>query len=218
MIVVRRPFWNLATALSLLVLAPTAARAVAWMDDFNDGSVTDGNPVTWVEDLGGSGFFPGTYDASTGDYRLINPSGDENQMISFVPTSFSDVYVRTQGVILPGALPDQDEGNLALLARLDPATLSGYVLYFDTDFNLGILVLAGGDTLVDQSVEVPLTPLSEVVLEFNVVGNQLSGFVWEVGQQKPVAPQFTYTDELSLFTSGPAGIAFDDDGDGDHPR
>jgi hypothetical protein len=153
MIVVRRRFGKLAAALGLLLIAPSAARAVAVMDDFNDGSVTDGNPVTWVEDLGGSGLFPGTYDASTGDYRLIDPNGPFNQMISFVPTTFSDVYMRTQGLVLPGALPEQDEGNLALLARLDPATLSGYAFYFDTDFNLGALILQGGVAVEDVSVD-----------------------------------------------------------------
>jgi hypothetical protein len=211
MTVVRRPFWKLATALSLLVLAPSAASAVAWMDDFSDGSATDGNPVTWVEDLGGSELFPGTYDASTGDYRLIDPTGPFNQMISFVPTGFSDVYMRTQGVILPGALPEQDDGNLALLARLDPTTLSGYGLYFDTSMSLGLLVLEGGDSTVDVSVDIPFSPLSDVVMEFHVVGNVLSGFVWEVGQPKPAEPQITYTDEFNLFTSGAAGIAYDDD-------
>ena len=208
MVVVRRRFWILA---ALLVFAPRFAGAVAWMDDFNDGSVTDGNPVTWVEDLGGSTLFPGTYDASTGDYRLIDPSGPFNQMISFVPTGFSDVHMRTQGIILPGAFPEQDDGNLALLARLDPVTLSGYGLYFDTSFSLGILVLAGGASVVDESVDIPFGPLSEVVLEFSVVGNVLSGSVWEVGQPKPAEPQFTYTDEANTFTSGFSGIAYDDD-------
>jgi hypothetical protein len=211
MTVVRRPLWNLATALSLLVLAPGAARAVAWMDDFSDGSATDGNPVTWVEDLGGSGLFAGTYDASTGDYRLIDPTGPFNQMISFVPTGFSDVYMRTQGVILPGALPEQDEGNLALLARLDPVTLSGYGLYFDTSMSLGVLVLSEGASIVDESVDIPFSPLSDVVMEFHVVGNVLSGFVWEVGQPKPAEPQITYTDEFNLFPAGAAGVAYDDD-------
>jgi hypothetical protein len=211
MIVVRQWRLKLTAALGLCLVAPITANAVAWMDDFNDGNVTDGNPVTWVEDLGGSGLFPGTYDASSGDYRLINPTGDFNQMISFVPTGFTDVYMRTQGVILPGALPEQDEGNLAMLARLDPVTLSGYGIYFDTSMSLGILVILGGASAVDESVDITFSPLSEVVLEFHVVGNQLSGFVWEVGQPKPEAPQITYIDEFNTFTSGASGIAYDDD-------
>jgi hypothetical protein len=70
----------------------------------------------------------------------------------------------------------------------------------------------GGETLVDESVEIPeLTPLTEVVLEFSVVGNVLSGSVWEVGQPKPAEPQFTYTDDLNSFATGVSGIGFDDD-------
>jgi hypothetical protein len=246
--VVRRSFGSL-----VLVLAvQSAASAVSWTDDFNDGSVTDGNPVTWLQDPGS--LFPGTYDATSGDYKLTDPNGPFNQMITWVQSpSFGEVHIRTQGTILPGALEGQDQGNLAILARLDAATLSGYVLYFDTDFNLGALVLQGGGTLVDESVDLgdgrfnddkiidgadfiqwqrefpdtrsannltewetnfgwaSFSPFgTEVNLQFDIVGNQLSGTVWEVGTPQP-APQFTYTDPDNTYTTGAVGLGYDDD-------
>jgi hypothetical protein len=142
----------------LILVGQTAAVAAGFNDTFDDMNVTDGNPVTWVENFGGvlGDLFAGTYDASTGDYRFINPNENTNQMISFVNgQAFSEVHIRTQGFVTPNpADPENlEEGNLAILARLDPATLSGYAFYFDTDFNLGALVLVGGDDIVDESFD-----------------------------------------------------------------
>jgi hypothetical protein len=150
--------WRWMVALTSLAAFQTAACAAGFLDDFNDGNVQDNNPVLWVENFGGAlgDTFAGTYDASTGDYRFIDPNPISNQMISFVNgVSFSDVHIRTQGMVIPNPLDPTtlDEGNLAILARLDPATLSGYVFYFDTDFNLGALVLVGGDDVVDESFD-----------------------------------------------------------------
>jgi hypothetical protein len=144
--------------LALILVGQTAAMAAGFNDTFDDMNVTDGNPVTWVENFGGvlGDLFAGTYDASTGDYRFINPNETTNQMISFVNgQSFTEVHIRTQGMVIPNSADPENlnEGNLAILARLDPATLSGYAFYFDTDFNLGALVLVGGDDIVDESFD-----------------------------------------------------------------
>jgi hypothetical protein len=246
--VVRRSFGSL-----VLVLAvQSAASAVSITDDFNDGSVTDGNPVTWMQNP--LELFPGTYDATSGDYKLADPNGPINQMITWIgSSSFTDVHIRTQGTILPGASEGQDEGNLAILARLDPTTVSAYALYFDTDFNLGVLILKDFTVLQDESVDLgdgrfnddkiidgadfiqwqrefpdtrsannltewetnfgwaSFSPFgTEVNLQFDIVGNQLSGTVWEVGTPQP-APQFTYTDIDNTLTSGFVGLGYDDD-------
>ena len=142
--------------LALVSVGQAAALAAGFLDDFEDNNVTDGNPVTWVEDLGGSGLFPGTYQASGGNYNFIDPSGGFNQMISFVNAQvFSEVHIRTQGMVVPNPLDPGtlDEGNLSILARLDPTTLSGYAFYFDTDFNLGAIILQDGATAEDVSVD-----------------------------------------------------------------
>lgn len=257
--------------LALMAFCQRGALGAGFLDNFDDMNVTDNNPVTWVENFGGAigDLFAGTYDASTGDYRFINPNAGTNQMLSFVNGQiFSDVHIRTQGMVIPNPADPttMNQGNLAIPARLDPATLSGYIFYFDTDFNLGALILGPGfDVLADESFDfnelpgnfdgdddvdgndflvwqqqvggpgsadadasgtvddadlavweadfgkVALSPLTEVVFEASVVGNQLSARVWPVGQPRPAEPQFTYTDLIGNSAAGVVGLAYDDD-------
>ena len=201
-----------------IVFFKGSAFGAGFLDDFNDGNVHDNNPVSWVEDLGGSGLFPGDYNASSGDYVLTpEPDGtDESIMSSFVPTPFADLYIRMQGTILPDPMnPLNTGGNLVLSGRLDPGTLSGYILYFDVSGNLQLQILAGIDTIDIGTLDfvAPFNASSEVNLEMNIVGDELSGFVWPVGEPKPAEPQVTATD--TTFTApGVAGIAFAEDDDG----
>lgn len=51
-----------AAAICLLLSLETVSFAVGWSDDFNDGSVTDGSPFTWSQNVP-QNYFPGTYDA-----------------------------------------------------------------------------------------------------------------------------------------------------------
>lgn len=142
--------------LALASLGQAVALAAGFVDDFEDNNVTDGNPVTWVADLGGSGLFPGTYQAFEGNYNLIDPTGGFNQMITFVNgQAFGDVHIRTQGKVVPNPADPEflNEGNLSILARLDPTTLSGYAFYFDTDFNLGVIILQNGEAVADESFD-----------------------------------------------------------------
>ncbi|RIK76803.1 MAG: hypothetical protein DCC67_13430 [Planctomycetota bacterium] len=191
-----------------------SAFGASWFDDFNDGSVTDGTPLTWSQDP--HGLFSGSYDASSGDYRLSMPTGATGQHVTWVDSvSFTDVYMRTQGIILPNELiPEQNAGNLAMLARLDPVTVSGYIFYFDQSGDLGVQVVVGGVANVDENVTLEFTALTEVVMEFSVVGNVLSASAWPVDGQKPATPQLVYTDETSALASGKSGVGYDDDEQG----
>ena len=57
--------------LALVSGSLSLAHAAAWSDNFNDGNITDGNPVTWNTNL--LGVFPGIYDATSGDLALSRP-------------------------------------------------------------------------------------------------------------------------------------------------
>jgi hypothetical protein len=201
--------------LILLVGFSASARAAGWLDDFNDGSVTDGMPVTWLEDLGGSGLFPGTYDATSGDYFLDpSPESPTGQMSALVPAvAFTDTYMRTQGIVMPDPEnPENVGGNLVLTARVDPEQLTGYLVYFDVSGNLNLQILAGGTTQdIGTTFDAPFNAGSEVVLELNVVGDQLSAYAWLADDPngKPATPQVTATD--TSFAAGVAGIAFAED-------
>jgi hypothetical protein len=209
-------FLRLPISLALLIGFASLVHAAGWLDDFNDGNAKDGNPVTWLEDLGGSGFFPGVYDASSGDY-LLDPadSSPTGQMSALVPAvSFNDTYMRTQGKVLPDPNdPLNNGGNMVLTARVDPVNLTGYLVYFDVSGNLQLQILAGGDTedIGTTDYVAPFNASSEVVLELNVVGDQLSAYAWLADDPngKPAEPQVTATD--GTFTSGNAGVAYAED-------
>ena len=215
---------QLQIAIALLVSAAPLAHSAGWLDDFDDGSTTDGNPVTWLENLGGSPFFPGRYDASSGDYVLdpddfASPTG---QMSALVPAvTFTDTYMRAQGMVLPDPdLPDLNGGNMVLTARINPAVLTGYLVYFDSGGGLQLQILEpgpGGTVTtrdIGTSVDATFNALSEVVVELNVVGDQLSAYAWLADDPngKPEVPQATATD--STYASGIAGLAFAEDDPG----
>jgi hypothetical protein len=204
---------QLPISLSLLIGTALVAQAAGWSDDFNDGNITDGNPVTWGTNPLGA--FPGNYNPSSGDLHLSAPGGgNNNQLVAWVDSLTAEsLYVRAQGLILPGPNPGEDGGNLALLARLDPTSITGYVMYLDSGGQLGLQVSLGG-ALEDLTPTVELGELnavSDVIMEFNLVGDQLSGFVWRPGDAKPATPQITATD--GTFGPGKAGIAYDEDDD-----
>jgi hypothetical protein len=121
--------------------------------------------------------------------------------------------MRTQGIVLPDPdNPSNDGGNLILTARIDPASVSGYLVYFDVSGNLNLQILQGGETHdIGTTFDAPFNAGSEVVVELNVVGNQLSAYAWLADDPngKPAEPQATATD--STFASGIAGIAYDED-------
>lgn len=218
MLVVHRRWWQVAVILGLLGFVPSAALAAGWSDDFNDGSITDNNPVTWVTDLdfggGPSGFFPGIYSAASGDFLMdpddLSPTG---QSSALVPISLGDTYIRTQGMVFPDPNdPNNTGGNLVVTARINPANLSGYLLYFDVGGSLNIQYLEGGDSFdIGTTFDAPFNASSEVIIELNVIGDQLNGYVWEASDPngKPAEPQVTATD--AQFTAGMAGLAFAED-------
>ncbi len=226
----------------------SVSQAAAWFDNFNDGNVTDGTPVTWGQNLLGA--FPGTYDASSGDYHLKEALADT--MVTWVDSvNFTDIYARTQGKVLPDPNdPSITGGNLVVLGRLDTSTVSTYVLYHDASGNLGLQLALGGapedivpsvdlddgdfnengtfdaaDYVMWRDSEAPvqedydqwrknfgnkaLNAKSEVIIELNVVGNQLSGYAWRPGDPKPAVPQITATD--TTLANGKAGLAFAED-------
>jgi hypothetical protein len=197
---------------SLFYCLAAWACAAGWSDNFDDKNIADGNPVTWSTNLAGA--FPGIYDASSGDLHLSRPgSGNNNQLVAWVNNmSFPDTYIRAQGIVMPGSQPEETGGNLALLARIDPNFVFAYILYIDDAGNLGLQFAQGGaPTDLVPNVDLPFNAGSEVIIELNVIGTELFGYAWQPGESKPATPQISAID--FAFTSGPAGIAYDEDDD-----
>lgn len=205
-------FCSLLLAALACVASVRTATAVSWYDDFNDGSVTDGSPFTWEQNL--FGFFPGNYTVTAGDYTLSNPGNTDNdQQVTWNDGPvFTDLYMRTQGIVLPGSAPNETGGNLALLGRLDPNSVSSYILYIDAGGGLGLQIsLGGGVTDLLPSVTLPINAQSEIILELDIIGNQLNGYAWQPGTKRPSVPQISFVD--STIPAGKAGIAYDEDDD-----
>jgi hypothetical protein len=213
--IMRNSSFRLALAIAFFITLFAVTRessAVSFYDNFNDGSFADGTPETWDKDL--FGFFPGIYDASSGDYQMSSPGGtDGDQLVTWVDNkTFGNSYIRTQGTVLPSPTPEPG-GNLAILGRLDTSTVSAYVMYLDVGGNLALQISLGG-ALSDltPSVQTSFNASAEVVLELNIIGDQLSGYAWLAGTPKPSAPLITATD--NFFASGKAGIAYGEDDEG----
>ena len=198
--------------LALVSCSLSLARAAAWSDNFNDGNISDGNPVTWNTNLQGA--FPGIYNATSGDLALSRPgSGNNNQLVAWVDNmSFGDTYFRAQGTIVPGSQPEETGGNLALLARLNTSTVSGYVLYVDDGGDLGLQISQGGQlTDIVPNVDLGINAATDIIIELNIIGTELRGFAWLPGESKPAEPQISGIE--NAFSMGKAGIAYDEDDD-----
>jgi hypothetical protein len=189
------------------------AHAAGWFDDFNDGNAEDGNPVTWTYNEAGA--TPGMYTAVSGDYSLSAPGTgtDNDNLIASVNVSFGSTYMRTQTVIVPDELVSPiPEGNPGFVARWNPSTLSGYALYLDHGGQYALLRVDGGaPSVLDILDPFELNSSTDVILELNIVGDQLSAYAWLPGEEKPAAPLLSGID--STYASGRAGILFNEDDD-----
>jgi hypothetical protein len=201
--------WLIAPLLAV-TMAP-AARAVSWLDDFSDGNAEDGNPVTWTYNE--SGGVPGIYDASSGDYILSNPGGSsDDSLVATVNTNFTDVHVRTQAVVLPGMLPEQVGGTLGVVARFDPATVSGYAAILSNGAHLQLLrVDFGGPLNLAEARNLPIDTITDAMIELTIVGDLLSVYLWRPDEPKPTEPVVIAND--STYASGRAGIVHNENHD-----
>jgi hypothetical protein len=198
-------------ALLLAVTLAPVARAVSWFDNFNDGNAEDGNPVTWTYNE--SGGVPGIYDASSGDYILSNPGGsNDDSLVATVNTNFSDVYVRTQAVVLPGMSSEQVGGTLGVVARFDPATVSGYAAILSNGAHLQLLrVDFGGPLNLAEARNLPIDTITDAMIELDIVGDLLSVYLWRPDETRPTEPVVTAND--STYGSGRAGIVHNENHD-----
>lgn len=181
-----------------------SARAADWFDDFEDGKVDDGSPVTWTP----HDFFPGDYSVVDGAYRLGggDPEANNENLLSYVgSTSFTDTSIRTQGVT-------EGNGNLIVVARLDPDFLDAYIGLIDHGGLLQILRIDQGAPEVLNEIELGeqgLDATADVLLQLDVFGSQLSLTAWRPGEPMP-EPQLTATDDF--YTAGVAGLLYNEDG------
>ena len=188
-----------------------AASAAGWFDDFGDGNAEDGNPVTWTYNE--VALTPGIYTATTGDFNLSAPGGDaDDNLIASVDVALANSYIRTQAFVKPGPGVGEVGGNVGLVARYNPGSLSGYAAILDDNQQFALLRLDfGTPTVLAGAPNIGVGAASDVLVELNVVGSQLDLYLWKPGTPKPATPTATAND--STYAAGRAGILYNEDDD-----
>lgn len=204
----------------IFALPYSVCHAVSWYDSFDDGSIVDGSPFSWDFNLLSA--TPGSYDASSGDLELSAP-GDpmpsiptdpaDNTMAASVDISFTDTYARTQAIVIPDDPLTEGRGNVGILTRWNPNTLSGYVTLMDHGDELEIFRIDNGipSPLLIQS-NVGVNALTDAIMEVEMIGSQLSVYLWSAQDTKPASPINTIID--STYPTGRVGLFFNEDSDG----
>ena len=175
------------------------AQLADFLDDFNDRNLIDGEPVTW-QPL--PGFANGEFDASGGDL-VIRPRATGESLITFVE---GYDQLTTTSIRAEVRLNGQIDG-LLLGAR---GTIGGGAYW--GGISLGQFEIAksrlDGSYQVLQRAPSPLNPNAEdVLLQFEVVGDQLSLYAWRPGEPKPSLPQASTAD--NQYPNGTVGILVD---------
>ena len=171
-------------------------------DDFSDMNLRDGSPTTWQ--FGSSLSFGADIDASTGDAVFTVGENFRGLVTSF--DIAGDVSVRTQIRVTAGA-----QFGITTNWGEGPAgnTNDGYFLQTAVDSTNSLFAVARVNNMLSEVADVSI-PTSigvdrDVLLQMDVVGNQIEGWLWEVGSSPPSSPQVTLTLDETI-AAGEAGV------------
>ena len=189
-----------------------ASADTIFFDDFSDGDAQDGMSATWDPMVPQ---FPGVYDASTGDYRLLPPPG-AGRSGSFMAALVRDVFL-SDASIRTRVRRIQDDasilGRVGLLAQLNPVNpalsadaYSGYEALIRTDRQLQIVRIDEGPTrTVLGSSTVAFDVLTDdIMLQFDLFDGNLRLWAWQPGTAMPQIANIAVTD--STYVSGAVGV------------
>ncbi len=200
--------------LVISVLAGVATSLHAdWFDDFSDGSIDDGSPVTWSTNPLGA--FPGEYTVDPGSIGFVPLNGelDDEVMLAWAEseTFESLASVRTRARVLTE--PEEiftGSGNVGPLMFFNPDLLTGYFGVLDASGGLFLFSADGGG----EATELATTALEfdateEVFVQLDHDGDAVALSAWRVGDEQP-EPQIVFED--STHTFGVSGVIFAEDG------
>jgi hypothetical protein len=191
-------FLGASPAANILGFGAGARAGTIFFDDFEDGSVTDGSPVTW---LPGS-FTGGTSEVVAGSYEI---SGTVVSSSADGTLSFRDGSIRTQLRFL-----ESNSASVAYLNARSP-TVAAYLGVIRQD---GLIAIAessdAGALQIHSEVATSLDPVArDVILQLDTIGNRISLWAWHAGDPKPNQPQLAVFDDTLTFGSVVIGIGTD---------
>ncbi len=168
----------------LTLVGSVTTGEIVFLDDFEDGSATDGAPVTWSPVPG----YNGSFDVIDGDYVLTRPTNRE-EMYCYVNQymTLADVSIRTQARLIPGGwwFGIGARGNVGV---------GTYIALLKNNERLEIWRLGASAHVGSMlaSADVGIDPRAQdVLLRFDVIGNELSAWAWREGDPMPAEPQVT---------------------------
>jgi hypothetical protein len=199
----------LSVSLAIVLAGPTCSCAGSFfIDDFEDGDATDGDPVTWVPGLAPDA---ATREVIAGDYVLSSNVTSSSLVQEY--SDLGDVSVLTKlritelggSVAIAGVLARRSE-NASYFGGIWP---DGRLRVGETDSSLGFVQWHDEQTALD-----PLG--SDILLNLEVRGSEISLTGWEDGHPRPETPQVSFTDDslsqggvgLFLDTGDPSTVAF----------
>jgi RNA polymerase sigma factor (sigma-70 family) len=183
--------WIAATFLAFggVVSEQIGARSDAYagtilLDDFSDGSATDGTPANWAP-------LPGRGTQRVENESLVitarSPSFPTSRLIA-PQTTYSDISVRSQVRVIEGE-------SIGIAVRFNEnAVRDSYAGLVQTDGTAIIGIGGVGQVLAQTAID--LDPSAEDVnIQFDVIGDQLSFWVWSVGEMRPLEPTISAVDD-----------------------
>jgi hypothetical protein len=177
-------------------LCACASADTIFFDDFSDGNAADGMPVTWAPLAG----FPGTFDASSGDY-VLSPSN--RAIVATVPDLIlGDVSIRAQARMLESPAT---RGGVELIARGNIASVTGYLAGLNNEGRLYIRQTGVTDELAFAETDLRLLE-EDIIMQFDAFGSSLILWAWPADEPMPAAPLITATN--SSYPQGVVGIDY----------
>jgi len=168
----------------LTLVGSVATGEIVFLDDFEDGSATDGDPVTWSPVPG----LTGSFEVIDGDYVLTRPTDSEDMYCIVNQYTLADTSIRTQARLIGsgawwfgiGARGNVGVGTyIALLKNNERLE----IWRLGASAHVGSM-LASADVGIDPRAQ-------DVLLRFDVIGNELSAWAWREGDPMPAEPQVT---------------------------
>jgi hypothetical protein len=168
-----------ALAAAMLAVGNAGQAATIFYDDFEDGSATDGSPVTWTPRV----YTNGSFQVDAGSYTLT-PGVVGEAVVSVVDgLTAANVSIRSQvrtsgNVDGIGLFARFEEGAFTYQGGIDAAG-DVYIGWNGPDTrytNLGNVLTALRPTLYDVS------------LQFDVFGDDLRMYAWRSGEAMPAQP------------------------------
>ncbi|MHC4535781.1 MAG: LamG domain-containing protein [Planctomycetota bacterium] len=193
-----KTFMFLASFIVVLTLVGSVATGkIVFLDDFEDGSATDGAPVTWSPVPG----LTGNFEVIDGDFVLTRPSNIEEMFSVVNQYILADTSIRTQARLI-----GSNAWWFGLFARGAEGTI--YIALLKNNTKLEIWRF-GSSTRTLASVNVGIDPRAQdVLLRFDVIGNELSAWAWREGEPMPAEPQVRAV-HTQIATAGTVGVAAD---------